>query len=201
MLRILLPTYFVIYFGTVFVLRSWLVWRRTGVYPVAFGHSDSVHDFIGRLMGVTVAVAVLVITIFAVAPSLYPYFAPIPWLLRPAVVASGLVLLVLALLWTIWAQTAMGSSWRVGIDSQRTTELVRSGPFRWSRNPMFLGLLMTLSGLFLVLPNAVTLSILTVGTVLILIQVRLEEAHVLQAHGDAYRAYCRDVGRWFSLRR
>jgi protein-S-isoprenylcysteine O-methyltransferase Ste14 len=180
----------------VFVLRSWLVWRRTGVYHVALGRSDSVHDFIGALMRVTIASVAVVVAVFALAPGLYAHLAPIGWLVRPTVRLAGCALLMLALIWTTWAQAAMGTSWRIGIDFERTTEPVRAGPFRWSRNPIFLGLLVTLGGLFLVLPNAVTLAILGVGAVLILVQVRLEEAHLLEKHGQAYRVYCSEVRHW-----
>jgi protein-S-isoprenylcysteine O-methyltransferase Ste14 len=69
----------------------------------------------------------------------------------------------------------MGKSWRIGIDEERPATLVRQGVFGLSRNPIFLGMMVTLLGLFLSIPNAVTLLVLALGVVLIQIQVRLEE--------------------------
>ena len=60
----------------------------------------------------------------------------------------------------------------------------------------FLGMRLNLLGLFLVLPNAVTLVILVLGDVLIQIQVRLEEAYLSQVHGEQYQSYCQQVRRW-----
>ncbi len=80
----------------------------------------------------------------------------------------------------------MGESWRIGIDSQSETALVRREVFRVSRNPIFLGMIITLAGLFLVLPIAVTLLMLILGFVLIQIQVRLEEEHLTHMHGEDY---------------
>jgi protein-S-isoprenylcysteine O-methyltransferase Ste14 len=73
---------------------------------------------------------------------------------------------------------------------------VRKGVFGLSRNPIFLGMMLTLLGLFLVIPNAVTLLILGLGVVLIQIQVRLEEEFLSRTHDRNYEEYRRDVRRW-----
>ena len=108
----------------------------------------------------------------------------------------GIALLFLSLGWTILAQIQMGNSWRIGIDQKQKTNLVRSGVFGVSRNPIFLGMIITLFGLFLVLPNAVTLLIFVLGFVLIQIQVRLEEEFLMNTHKVDYEKYRRDVRRW-----
>jgi len=73
---------------------------------------------------------------------------------------------------------------------------VQQGVFALSRNPIFLGMQFMLLGLLLVLPNAVTLATCVLGMALIQIQVRLEEEHLIQLHGEAYRAYQQRVRRW-----
>jgi protein-S-isoprenylcysteine O-methyltransferase Ste14 len=59
-----------------------------------------------------------------------------------------------------------------------------------------LGMMLTLLGLFLVTPNAVTLLVLGLGVVLIQIQVRLEEEFLSNAHAEDYAEYRRGVRRW-----
>ena len=92
----------------------------------------------------------------------------------------------------------MGDSWRIGIDAEHRTTLVQRGAFRLSRNPIFVGMILTLFGLFLVIPNVGTLITLLIGIVLIGIQVRLEEEYLTRTHGDKYIEYCRNVRRWVS---
>jgi protein-S-isoprenylcysteine O-methyltransferase Ste14 len=99
-------------------------------------------------------------------------------------------------MWTILAQAQMRESWRIGIDTEHPTELVQSGVFKFSRNPIFVGMTVTLLGLFLVIPNVGTLVTLLVGSILIGIQVRLEEEYLTRVHGEKYLEYRRGVRRW-----
>lgn len=84
----------------------------------------------------------------------------------------------------------------MGIDRANQTALIRRGPFALSRNPIFLGMRLNLLGLFLVLPNAVTLGVLVAGELLMQVQVRLEEQHLSQMHGQEYAEYRQQVPRW-----
>ena len=179
-----------------FFWRSYQVWKNTGLNPVVFKRTDSAHDFIGRLFKVLFAVIVAVVVINAVSPNVYQYLMPIHALELPPVRLIGLILLLVSLAWTVAAQAQMGDSWRIGIDTENTTTLVRRGVFRFSRNPIYVGMKLTLSGLFLVIPNVGTLATLLVGVILIGIQVRLEEEFLTQTHGDAYVEYRSQVRRW-----
>ncbi len=53
-----------------------------------------------------------------------------------------------------------------------------------------------LLGLFLTLPNALTLSIWVLSDILMQIQVRLEEEHLLWLQGESYVHYRQEVKRW-----
>jgi protein-S-isoprenylcysteine O-methyltransferase Ste14 len=89
----------------------------------------------------------------------------------------------------------MKNSWRIGIDHDSKTELVTTGLFKYSRNPIFLGMLLSMVGLFFTTPNALTLIFLIVGYILIQIQIRLEEAYLEKDHGEVYKAYKKKVRR------
>ena len=195
-LRYFLPLYLLAYFSVAFFWRSYVVWKKTGVNPVIFRGSDSAHDFIGRIFKALFAVIVAVVVIDAFVPSAYQYLLPIHSLERTWIKSTGIVLLFVSLLWTIFAQAQMGDSWRIGIDTEHRTELVRSGVFKISRNPIFVGMMVTLLGLFFMIPNVVTLITLLVGVILIGIQVRLEEEYLTRTHGEEYLEYRRNVRRW-----
>jgi protein-S-isoprenylcysteine O-methyltransferase Ste14 len=196
LLRYFLPAYLAAYFFAAFYWRSFLVWKRTGVNPLVFKGSDDAHDYIGRVFKLLFAVIVVAVIVYCASERLYQYLTPITWLERQGLKAVGVVLLLMSLAWTVVAQAQMGESWRIGIDEEHRTPLVRKGVFGLSRNPIFLGMMLTLLGLVLVIPNAVTLLVLVLGVVLIQIQVRLEEEFLSGAHGEAYEEYRRGVRRW-----
>ena len=195
-LKIFLPSYLLVYFGVAFVWRSVVVYKTTGVNPYVLGKTDSAYDYIGVVFRLTFLAVVAVIILFSAFSAFYAYAAPIGWLETDFVRWSGLILLAVSLVWTAIAQLQMGASWRIGIDKKNRTELVENGLFKISRNPIFLGMRLALLGFFLTIPNAVTLLTLGLGDVLMQIQVRLEEEHLRNLHGEKYLEYCRRVRRW-----
>ena len=194
--RYFLPIYLVVYVIVAFVWRSYIVWKRTGVSPVVFKGSDDAHDFNGRVFKLVFAVVVAVVLVYSFFPNAYQYLAPISWLERPWIRFNGVILLIVSLVWTIWAQARMGESWRIGIDTEHKTKLVQTGVYRISRNPIYVGIIVTLLGLFVVIPNAATLLVFVLGVVVINIQVRLEEDYLKTIHADEYVSYTQRVRRW-----
>jgi len=188
--------YLIVYFIAAFVWRSYIVWKRTGINPVVFKGSDNAHDFVGGVFKLLFAVVVLVAFVYSFFPDAYEYLVPIPWLQRSWIRSTGSILMIASLVWTIVAQVQMGESWRIGVDNENRTKLVRTGVFRVSRNPIFLGMMITMLGLLLVIPNAFTLMTFVLGVVLINVQVRLEEEYLKTTHGDEYVSYMRQVRRW-----
>ena len=196
MIGYILIIYLIFYFGAAFVLPTYRVWKKTGVNPVTFRGADTAHDYIGKLFKIVMAVLTLAVIIYAFAPEFYPNLLPVTWLENKTIQFVGIGLLVLSLGWTILAQIQMGNSWRIGIDEEKETALVQKGLFSLSRNPIFLGMQITLLGFFLVIPNALTLLIFVLGYVLIQIQVRLEEEFLAKTRGADYDEYRQQVRRW-----
>ena len=195
-LKLILPLYLAVYFFAAFFWRSFVVWKRTNVNPVVFKGSDDAHDFIGRVFKLLFALIVAVVLAYSLSSHVYQYSVPIRWLEYDWLTWVGVSLLLLSLAWTVVAQAQMGDSWRIGIDQEHRTPLVRRGVFGLSRNPIFLGMMITLLGLFLVIPNALTLLTFVMGVVLIQIQVRLEEEFLAKRHGEEFAEYKRHVRRW-----
>jgi protein-S-isoprenylcysteine O-methyltransferase Ste14 len=195
-LRYFLPLYLLAYFAAAFFWRSFIVWKRTGINPVTFTQSDNAHDFIGKVFKIVFALIVIVVLVYAFWPGGYRYFVPITWFEHSSVIWIGVALLILSFAWTVLAQAQMGESWRIGIDEEHRTPLVTCGVFGLSRNPIFVGMKITLLGLFLIIPNAFTLLAFAMGVVLIQIQVRLEEEFLRKSHGEVYESYRRQVRRW-----
>ena len=79
----------------------------------------------------------------------------------------------------------------------KATRLVASGIFRYSRNPMYLGLLCLLIAWAVYLANLLTFLALPVFVVSMnRLQIRPEELAMERQFGDEYRDYRKKVRRW-----
>lgn len=194
-MAILLLIYFIVYFGIAFVLKSVLVARKIGKNPLVLPKDDSAFGLIGRYFKLCLIFMFVYILANAIIPNWNYYEIYIPFLQKSIYNYSGLVILVVALIWTITAQIQMKDSWRIGIDYDKKSELVTSGLFSISRNPIFVGMILSLLGLFLCLPTLFSSLFLALGYILIQIQIRLEEEFLLKEHGELYKNYLTKVRR------
>jgi protein-S-isoprenylcysteine O-methyltransferase Ste14 len=188
--------YLIFYFLLVFVVRSLLLWKRTGINPLTFNRSDDAHGFNGKVFTLISVIELIVVGIYAFCNDCHEYLLPFWYLENPYMEKVGWALLVISLIFVWLAQTQMANSWRIGIDKEQKTELVTSGIFSISRNPIFLGIMVANIGLFLVLPNAFTLLIVSLSTISINTQIRLEEEFLKNEFGDDYKVYQSKVRRW-----
>jgi len=114
----------------------------------------------------------------------------------PLLRALGIALALAGALLTFVAQLELGDSWRIGIEEGARPGLVERGMYRWSRNPIFLWMLVSWIGLALLVFD-VLLGLLVVSMILgVNAQVRTEERWLLETYGEAYRAYAARVGRF-----
>ncbi|MGW9686598.1 methyltransferase family protein [Flagellimonas sp. 2504JD1-5] len=84
------------------------------------------------------------------------------------------------------------------MDLSKTTRLVTKGVFKFSRNPMYLGMLLILLAFGLKLGNAFN-TLLAAGFVYYMnhFQIKHEEKALTEMFGKEYRAYCKATRRWF----
>ncbi len=185
----------VFWFFSLFVFRSFLQWRRTGSTGLKgfHGRVGSLPWMAGAFAGVGLALAALApVATLLERPGgkLLLESTPLHWL--------GALLAFLGILGALLAQLSMGDSWRVGVDDTEKTELVTGGLFQWVRNPIFSFISLTVIGLFLLIPSALSLLACFLTLACIELQVRVvEEPYLTETHGDAYLRYGAAVGRFF----
>jgi protein-S-isoprenylcysteine O-methyltransferase Ste14 len=81
--------------------------------------------------------------------------------------------------------------------SQPTTLIATTGPYRWTRNPMYLGMALIYSGLAIGLDGPIAFALLPLVLIAIQTQVIAREERYLEAKfGDDYRRYKAEVRRW-----
>lgn len=194
--QIFLPSFTLIYVLQIFVIRTWLQWKKTGANPFVFGTTENAHDYIGRVYKVMMVGTWVAIICYSFITGVYKYLMPM-WYLDSALLRLvGLVLLVCSFIWIVVAQYHMSKSWRIGINYDEKTELVSHGVFAYSRNPVFLGVLVSYMGTFMIIPNALTFATQLITFFIIQVQVRLEEEYLINIHEDAYELYKSKTRRW-----
>jgi protein-S-isoprenylcysteine O-methyltransferase Ste14 len=118
--------------------------------------------------------------------------APLRLVVAAPLVAAGIVFIVEARLVLSRAHT----TWRPA-EPGRTTSLVTHGVYRFSRNPIYLGMLLVLVAWGVLLASPVAL-VVSAAFVLYVdrFQIRPEERALSAVAGDEYRDYLRRVRRW-----
>lgn len=102
--------------------------------------------------------------------------------------------------WCLWDFAVTGRGTPAPIDPPRV--LVVRGLYRWSRNPMYVGVLSVIAGWALIFRS---LPVLGYGIVVALafqtFVMLYEEPHLARVFGPSYQAYRQRVRRWLGVRR
>ncbi len=115
-----------------------------------------------------------------------PPFSRFGWL----VIAGGIAL-------AAWGRLRFARAGTAVVPFSPSTALVTDGPFRFTRNPMYLGMMLVLIGGFVLAGSLGSLVVIPVFFWWIHTRFVLpEEDHMADHFGDAYRAYQRRVRRW-----
>jgi len=128
---------------------------------------------------------------------LLQHVLPIHWLPAAWTGWIGGVLVGIAAAITISGVRALRAA-RTGIfPRQPTTAIVQNGPYRFSRNPLYLSMILLGVGIA-ALSNALWILLLLIPAILVLRigVIRREEAYLDRKFGDEYRAYRARVRRW-----
>ena len=128
---------------------------------------------------------------------------PFPWAPMWLKAVPALILMVIGLALSIWAIVHMR---KVGEGNPfdaynhevapRTKHLMTDGPYRFSRNPMLVGVYIYDLGFLLWLQSGWSLLVFAVEVVFLTLQVRSEEKRLEADFGDEYRAYKQKVPRY-----
>ena len=153
---------------------------------------------IGYLLGFLLFIAGIPAIMWWASGRPFPWAPAWPW----AVIA--VILIVAGLYLSIWAIVHMK---KVGEGNPfdaynhevapRTKHLMTDGPYRFSRNPMLVGVYVYDIGILLWLQSWWPLLVFAVEILFLTLQVRSEEKRLEADFGDEYRAYKQRVPRYF----
>jgi protein-S-isoprenylcysteine O-methyltransferase Ste14 len=177
--------------------RIWSVERANGVKAFSFGRHAAIQGVAERNWKLAVLLALAFAAMAWLAPDWEPAIGRPDWSETAWLKWTSAILFAGAVALIALAQIQMGASWRIGVPADGPGPLIARGLFRWSRNPIFVGMIGAVLALFLWSPHIGTAAILAATWTLTLIQVRIEEEALREKHGDEYERYAHEVGRWF----
>lgn len=115
------------------------------------------------------------------------------WIARGA----GGVLIALAVVLDVWAMRTLLDCHTTILPNRCSTHLVTTGPYRYTRNPIYLGYTLATAGIGLALLNPWCLvTAMVAAGVTSIIAVRREELHLLSRFGIDFERYCHRTARW-----
>jgi protein-S-isoprenylcysteine O-methyltransferase Ste14 len=137
------------------------------------------------------------LNVLLVLAVLMHYLMPVKILIRPAFAYLGIILIILGLTLNLWAVRILsGNQTTIDFDKD-PSDLVTNGPFRISRNPIYLSGVMASAGIAIFLGSVITF-VFPLMLLLILDRVYIpaEEETLENMFGDEYLTYKHRVRRW-----
>ncbi len=112
--------------------------------------------------------------------------------------AIGILLLLMGAViyfWTVWDFASFGKGTPLPLDAPK--RLVVSGLYRFTRNPMYWGVMLVITGWAGIFASEwLLVYALGVGVVVHMFVVFYEEPKLSMLFGKEYEAYCQKIGRW-----
>ena len=109
----------------------------------------------------------------------------------------GFLFLVIGGILNIWADQIFKKSQTTIKPDEKPTTFIQTGPFKISRNPMYLGVTSLLIGIGFILGSVTSVSGFILFIVLMgIIFIPEEEKNLLAQFGEEYETYQKKVRRW-----
>ena len=139
----------------------------------------------------------LILAAHVVAGGFAHWLWPIPLLPSPFARTIGVIFAVAAGAQAFWAARIMKRAGTNVRPSLPTTAIVATGPYRYTRNPMYLSLCLLYFGLSLLVNGVLpVLFLVPLALTLHFGVIRREEHYLAAKFGETYLSYQRRVRRW-----
>jgi protein-S-isoprenylcysteine O-methyltransferase Ste14 len=186
-------------FLAIVIARIFYLRLRKSINPIAIGGGKTglvlaieLISFIGLVVWILEVLLVALHSPYRLFPSVLetPLFSSdLVSLIACAVVTFGLVVFLLAFV-------SFGDSWRIGFDTRTPGALVTTGVFAYTRNPIYVGMILWFFGIFLINRSLIFLIFLVLAIAAVHWQIRQEENFLIKLYGKPYEDYLRGTARY-----
>ncbi len=106
----------------------------------------------------------------------------------------GVVITAAGISFAIWARVYLGGNWSGAVTVKVGHELVRSGPYRWVRHPIYTGLILAMVGTGIERRQVRGVVAVVLAYIGFKIKSKIEERTMIATFGPAYEEYRRATG-------
>jgi protein-S-isoprenylcysteine O-methyltransferase Ste14 len=137
----------------------------------------------------------LVVAAWLVAASTLPvgFLCARLWPATPRTYFGGALLVALGLGFACWARVHIGRNWSGIVTVKQDHELVRSGPYRWVRHPIYSGLLLAFVGSAVARGERRGVLAVAIAFLALWAKLRVEECWMTETFGAQYTRYRAEV--------
>jgi len=111
-----------------------------------------------------------------------------------AAAVIGVTLTAAGVAFAIWARWHLGANWSAIVSIREQHELIRTGPYRRVRHPIYTGLLVAMAGTALVLGEVRGLLAFAITLLAFYSKARKEEAWLGREFGEKFEAHAQETG-------
>jgi protein-S-isoprenylcysteine O-methyltransferase Ste14 len=111
-----------------------------------------------------------------------------------ALAVTGVVLTVAGVALAMWARLVLGENWSAAVSIRKDHELIRMGPYRTMRHPIYTGMLLGLLGTALVVGEVRGILALVIVGLGFYLKARKEEALLSREFGAGFEAHAKHTG-------
>jgi protein-S-isoprenylcysteine O-methyltransferase Ste14 len=111
-----------------------------------------------------------------------------------AAAVIGVTLTTAGVAFAIWARWHLGANWSAIVSIREQHELIRTGPYRHVRHPIYTGMLLAMAGTALVLGELRGLLAFAITLFAFYWKARKEEAWLTREFGESFEAHTKQTG-------
>jgi protein-S-isoprenylcysteine O-methyltransferase Ste14 len=171
------------------VVSMWVVWFA--FWRLASPGSTAAEDRESPWSRASYLLPMLLVIVLMIGPGWPPWlelqWVPGGWIrywIGVGVLASGLGL-------TVWARPVLGRNWSGRIAIKDGQQLVRTGPYRWIRHPIYTGGLIAILGSAVASGRVCGFLAVALACAALGYKIRIEERWLMREFGDQYAEYRR----------
>ena len=188
------------------------LWALLGVVRGYYGRKTKTHSTLADVnaklqtavaeegMGTGFKIITALITVIGAA-GLALYIISPPWwtwtsiLLGEWIQWLGILIALVPVFFLIWVHRHLDKQWSIALELQEDHKLITTGPYRFVRHPMYLGIFTYTIGLMMISSDVLVILFFTFTIWVNYRRIPREEQMLIQEFGDEYIEYMKRSGR------